>query len=286
MKSGLERFVENIVRHTDCSKEEKEDLYEELLIHLQMSRGQLMEDGLSKEEAEKKAMALFGNEGEIGSQIQQAMFPYRKELMFTLSVTSILYTVAAYCLQLFWEGNAFIMWMVVSMASSSFIFYLAVNKSVHLNRKRWINSTLVLHALIYLYGGMLSDGLSLTILPIAAGLVILLNLSLLYLTSLNSFGSSQALNRDSKIIHALNITAGIFIIGATLFIVGGSLIMIGGFSPIMLAFCLPALIWIGLYIAQVKALKKNKRLAYGLAVVPMLFIVGILLIAFLPKLMY
>ena len=84
----------------------KRDIYEELLIHLQISRDYLMEEeGLTPEKAEEKAMQLFGLEGEIGSQVQQALFPYRKELMLTLAISSILFTIGVYLSSLFVEGN-------------------------------------------------------------------------------------------------------------------------------------------------------------------------------------
>lgn len=112
MKSKLEQYVENIVCYTEGSKQEKEDLFEELLIHLELSRDNIMkEEGIGQEEAEEWAMKLFGKEGEIGSGIQQALFPYRKELMLTLAISSILATITIYLMNLFIEGDAVIGWL-------------------------------------------------------------------------------------------------------------------------------------------------------------------------------
>lgn len=39
MKSKLTNFVSQIVSQTDCTKSERADLFEELLIHLELARG-------------------------------------------------------------------------------------------------------------------------------------------------------------------------------------------------------------------------------------------------------
>ncbi|MEC2056598.1 hypothetical protein I6J18_22280 [Peribacillus psychrosaccharolyticus] len=60
---------------------ERADLYEELLIHLELARDEWMMKGKTIDESEDLAIKSFGDSGLIGSQIQQAMFPYRKEQM-------------------------------------------------------------------------------------------------------------------------------------------------------------------------------------------------------------
>ncbi|MGG3889496.1 permease prefix domain 1-containing protein [Metabacillus fastidiosus] len=281
MKSKLEQYVENIVRHTECSKEEKEDLYEELLIHLQLSRDHLIEEGLTSEKAEEKAMKLFGQEGEIGSQIQQALFPYRKELMLTLAVSSIFLTISTYLLHLFAEGDAYIGWLCFSMILSGMLLFLPLNQHVHLNKKLWMNSLLIFHTLGLLYGWLTITQLdpSITLgLTIWVWLNIALSLGLVYRTTIYDYSSNE---KHMKILHVINISSGIVITMACLFLIVGGLIMIG-FHFMMLLFAIPIAVWIGLYAAQLKVAKQNMRMAFAIGMVPVLACILIFLSIYSP----
>ncbi|WP_077212771.1 permease prefix domain 1-containing protein [Bacillus dakarensis] len=285
MRSKLEKYVENIVRHTESSRQEKEDLYEELLIHLQISRDHLMEEeGLSLEQAEEKAMQLFGQEGEIGSHIQQALFPYRKELMLALAISSILASISIYLLHVFVAGEPYIGWLCISMLLSSMILFLPLNQSIHLNRKLWLNSLLILHTLSLLYGWLLISQLnhSTTVgLTIWEWLNIALTIGLVYRTTLYDYSSNE---KHIKFLHGINITSGIMISFASLFIIVGGLIMIGELHPMMLVFASPIAIWIGLYMASIKLAKKNMKSALFIGVIPLLLCVLILLWIYFPVL--
>lgn len=269
MKSKLERYVEYIVRHTESSKEEKEDLYEELLIHLQISRDYLMEqEELTLEMAEEKAMQLFGQEGEIGIQIQQALFPYRKELMLTLSISSILFTISIYLLSLFVKGDAYIGWLCYSMGLSTMLLFLPLNQHFHFNRKLWINGLLVFHTLGQLYGWLIVSQLDLSAnvgLTIWVWLNVALSIGLVYRTTIYDYGTNE---KHMKFLHGLNITSGIIITGISLFLIVGGLIMIGEFHFMMVMFASPIAVWIALYVAQLKLAKKNKRMAFVVGIIP------------------
>lgn len=285
MKSKLEQYVENIVRHTESSKQEKEDLYEELLIHLQISRDYLMEnEGLTLEQAEKRAMELFGQEGEIGSQIQQALFPYRKELMLTLGISSILATISIYLLHVFVEGDPYIGWLCISMIFSAMLLFLPLNQHVHLNRKLWLNSLLILHTLGLLYGWLLISQLdhSATVgLTIWEWLNIALSIGLVYRTTIYDYSPSET---NIKVLHGINITSGIIISLFSLFFIVGGLIMIGELHPMMLVFASPVAIWIGLYAASIKLAKKKMKSAFFIGVIPLFLCIIIFLWIYSPKL--
>lgn len=90
MNQVFHRFIEGIIRETDSNKEEREDLYEELLSHLECSFIDYQKQGYSEEEAMRTVMTDFGDEREIGKQLQQAMYPYRRGMMLGLSIASLL----------------------------------------------------------------------------------------------------------------------------------------------------------------------------------------------------
>ncbi|WP_078549183.1 permease prefix domain 1-containing protein [Litchfieldia alkalitelluris] len=283
MKSKLERYVENIVHHTESSKKEKEDLYEELLIHLQISRDYLIEaEGLTSDEAEERAMQLFGQEGEIGSQIQQALFPYRKELMLTLSISSIIATISIYLLSLFVEGDAYIGWLCYSMVLSSMLLFLPLNQHFHINKKFWINGLLIFHTLGHLYGWLIvgqldhSGNVGLTI---WVWLNIALSIVLVYWITTYDYGSNE---KYMKLLHGLNIASGIIVIGISLFLIIGGLIMIGEFHFMMVVFACPIAVWTALYMAQVKLAKRNKKAAFVLGMIPIVACIIIFVLMYGP----
>ncbi|MED4204850.1 permease prefix domain 1-containing protein [Neobacillus mesonae] len=283
MKSKLEQYVENIVQHTECSKKEKEDLYEELLIHLQLSRDSFIaEEGLTPEMAEEKAIQQFGKEGKIGTQLQQAIFPYRKELMLALAISSILFTISLYLLRLFVEGDTHFGWLCFSMGTCAMLLFFPLNQSLHINRKLWLNSLLIFHTLGVLYGWLLTSYLNhpaSTGLTIWLWLNIALGMALVYRTTIYDYSFHE---KSMKILHGINIISGVIIIVGSLFFIWGGLIMIGTFHPMMLVFASPIAIWIGMYIAQIKLAKKNKGIALVLGSIPFIGCILIILYFYSP----
>jgi hypothetical protein len=285
MKTRLEQYIETIVQHTDCSKSEKEDLREELLIHLQLLREELIENGLSNVEAEKEAINLFGREAEIGSGLQQSYFPFRKEMILTLAISSLFFSITIYLFQLFHIGDAYIIWIISAMAINSMLLFFSLNQFANFNRKRWVNGLLITHIFVSVYGyGMTTnlDHPASTALTIWVWLNIILSLLLVYRTTIYDYHFGGTLSKEKKLLHIINITAGIFIIAASLFLVYGGLIMIGEFHFIMIIFASPILIWIGLYIAQIKLLPFYKKIAYTLTSIP---VIAALLIISYPAIM-
>src|SRR5690625_223463 len=156
MSHTLHSFVDKIVKQTGGSQNEKDDLYEELMIHLEISTEQFINEGFTKEQAEQKAMEHFGDAGEIGNQIQQAMFPFRKVMMLTLAITSIIFSVAVYLAQLFIESNNLIVWLMISIAISSLILIYANQLIPYLNRRPWLKLIIIIHAFVYAYGWIIA----------------------------------------------------------------------------------------------------------------------------------
>ncbi|WP_085992955.1 permease prefix domain 1-containing protein [Oceanobacillus senegalensis] len=282
MTNAFEKFVEKAVQQIEGNQEEKDDLYEELMVHLEMSKNEWMEQGLSEKEAEAKAMEHFGNEVEVGEQIQQAMFPLRKEMMRVLATVSIIFSIAIYLVQLFDEGDAYILWLVLSMVVSTFLFIFSIQSFAFLNRRLWMNSLLVLHIAIYLFGLLLTTGIMDTALStplfITASFIILLAIILIYRTTIHDYmESDHPLPTHAKWLHILNMTAGVGVIGFVLFFLWGILVMTGMLSPSMIIPLIPLLVWIILYIMQMNLIRKRrKKVAFILAIFPLAIIFIIL----------
>jgi len=278
MTVRFQKFVEKTVQQIEGNQQEKEDLFEELMTHLQLSKEQFIMEGLTEEEAEIKAMEHFGNEAKVGEEIQQAMFPYRKEMMRFLAVSSIIFSFAIYSVQLFFEGDAYILWLVLSIVISTSLLIFSIQSSAYLNRRLWMNSLLIIHIATYLFGALLSTGVTEPFLSrpltIIAVLIILFAIALIYRTTIHDYNpSNHPFPKHAKSLHIINMTAGVIVIGVMLFLIWGMLVMIGSASPVLVIPLVPLLVWIILYILQMNLLRKQRiRLAYSVAVIPSMII--------------
>ncbi|RNF39372.1 permease prefix domain 1-containing protein [Planococcus salinus] len=288
METNFRSYVENIMDQTECNQQEKEDMREELLIHLEMSKEDLMRKGMKEKEAERKAMELFGPEKDIGSQMQQSIFPFRKELMLTLSIISFLYTITLYLLLLFNEGNAHIGWLLFSMTTSTLLLCIALNIVVALNRRRWMNSLLMAHLLIYLYGYAIISGFELAAqlpLTISNWIILLLSLLLVYQTTIYEMNFQSGAVKEAKRLHQVNFVSGVIVIGVSLFFLWVGMMLFGGFHPAMAVMMVPFGLWLLLYVGQMKLVKKHKRAAFVLAGISLLGTAVLLVLLFFPSLL-
>jgi hypothetical protein len=277
MKKKLERFVERMIQQTDCTKSEKEDLYEELLIHLELLRDEFLQKGFSLEEAENKAIESFGSDVEIGHHIQQALFPFRKEMMLGLASSSLFFTIIVYLANLFLNGDAEIIWLVLSMTVSSTLFLLSVFPFGHAHRKRYMNTLLIAHLLLYVYGYMIASHidhtLSLFLTTFAAGIIVL---AVILLYRITLFGDVPSPAKSKVWIHAIFLTTGLFIGSVSLVFIMSGFILLGTFHPMMLVFISPLIVWGVLYVWQMRLYKKKQQISYLLVTMPILICFAIL----------
>lgn len=279
MNGVFERFVSQVVRQTDVNPEEYEDLSEELLSHLQCSFEDLRIQGFSKEEAEKMAMMNFGDKKEVGKQLQQAMYPYRREMMLVLAGASLLYAYSVYLLQLFTRSDAHIIWLVLAVLVSSTILTVTLRPVESLNRRLWMNVLLIGHIAVFTAGSMLAGGLEMrysVILTIFSYLIILLAIILVYRTTIYDFPSSrQPSQKHAKWIHFINITIGILLTAVTLFVIWGLLAFGGAEGLVFYPLLAPLAVWAVLYAVQLYLLaRQKKRSAFAIAILEVVLIAG------------
>ncbi|PWA08886.1 hypothetical protein DCC39_14080 [Pueribacillus theae] len=285
MKSNFEHYVEKILKQTACGNEEKEDISEELMTHLELLKEELMREGMNEKEAELEAMERFGPEKEIGCQLQQSIFPYRKELMLTLSVSSFIFSISVYLLLLSIEGDALIGWLIPSMFINSLLFLIALNQVVGFNRRRWMNSILITHIIIDLYGYTIVSSFDHTaFLPIAIlnWLIILLALFLVYQTTIYEMNLQGEIVKEAKRLHLINLVLGAVVAGVALFYLWVGMWLFGGYHPLILLMMIPFVLWILLYFLQMKLLKKHKGSAFVIAIISILINALILIYIFFP----
>ena len=279
MKPAFERFVTGIVRQTDCNREEREDLYEELLSHLECSFIDYKKEGYSEEEAMRTAMTNFGTEQEVGNQLQQAMYPKRKGMMLGLAVASLLYAYSVYASQLFVMGDAHIIWLVAAVIVSAAILYVTVRPVTSLNRRLWMNGLLLVHLFIFFYGLLLATDLDNRLsvgLTIIACLILLLGILLVYRTTIYDYpAKDQLAGSGMKWLHFINITTGIFVVFVSLFFVWAMLWFTDEFSAMFLLTLLPISAWAISYAIQLRLMKQQKPVwAYAVVIFQMAIILS------------
>lgn len=273
----LKKHVEKILDEIDGSREEKDDIYEELLVHLQLACEDLENTGLSKREAEEKAIKQFGEPKEVGSQIQEAMYPLRKMLFIILAAISLLYAYTIYLIELFIEGDAHYLWLLLSVGSSSLLLLIALQIRPSIDRKIVINSALILHSFIFLLGVTHP-----TFLAVVAWFIVGFSIILIYRTSMVDYELNNAKNKKTiKIFHFYNITTGIIIIGTTLFFLWAFLVFSDTFQIDMLMFLIPFAVWLVAYYVQMILLYKGKfKTAIFIALIPFLIVLAIFMFYF------
>lgn len=269
MKPKFNRYVEEIVSQTDATEEEKEDLREELLIHLELSYADKRKEGHSEKEAKRIVLEDFGGSGQIGNQIQQAMFPFRKAMMLTLAMTSLLFSVVIYVSKLFVEGDAHVVWLIVSVVVSASLLIFTLHPISLFNRKLWVNGLLLIHVFIFLYGMLLATSLETaisTLYTFVSWFIILLAIALIYRTAIVDVQMSKSV----KVFHALNMTSGIFIIAITLFFIWSVLAFgVFEFDFRLLTILIPLFIWLLSYIAGGQLIVRRKKvIAYSVSAIP------------------
>lgn len=271
MKPAFQRFIKGIVRQTDGSRDEREDLYEELLTHLQCSFFDLQRSGYSEEEATTMAMRNFGDEQEIGRQLQQAMYPFRKEMLLALSISSLLFSYIVYISQLFIMGDAHIPWLIIAVMISSLLLFVTMQAIPILNRRFWINGLLLIHLFVFLYGFLLASDINSPLsigLSIISILIIVLSIILLYRTTIYDFSTKgEMFYKDVRRLHFVNITTGLLLGAATLFWLWAALFFATDQLHIILfILSIPIVCWIISYAIQMRLLsKQKKKWAYAIA---------------------
>lgn len=280
MNKKFHTFVRQIVSQTDGTRAEKEDMYEELMIHLELSYAQFIEAGYNKKQSEKMTLQSFGDANKIGNQLQQAMFPYRKMMFLILAVTSLLYSFTLYSVTLFAGGNAHIAWLVISVVTSSSILLFSLQMLTFLERKISLNIMLTIHIFVYLFGLLIASYIEFFIpLSYISIFILVLTIVLIYRTTIYDFPVKQLEGKNyPKLFHYFNLTFGFIIISTTLFFVWVVLIFAEAFAIFMLTPLIPVLIWIVTYIAQMKLVLKGKvKTAFVVAIIPFLLTLVIIL---------
>ncbi|GAJ98100.1 permease prefix domain 1-containing protein [Geomicrobium sp. JCM 19055] len=209
--SSFPSFVARIVQQTDGSRAEHEDLYEELLTHLEDLKEDKMSNGKSEKEAEEEAMTEFGKESVLGDQIQQAKFPFRREMFLGFVFGSFLWMCALFVHIVVSEQMAVYSLFTIFIGQIA-VLVLSLNQRFVLRRKLWMNMALLVHLVLFILFGLTGLYTQATSFHVLFYVLILLNIVLIYLTTL-SYNESSKEVKTRRYFHSVQLTTG-FIIAA------------------------------------------------------------------------
>ncbi|TSB46125.1 permease prefix domain 1-containing protein [Alkalicoccobacillus porphyridii] len=264
MTRDVKSYVHSIVKQTDCTKEDYDDLFEELFGHVTMIRDEYVDEGYSLEEATDKAMKRFGQEAIIGNELQQSMFPYRRELLYVLAIAGFLLTLGMYMYLLFTMNVALPFELGIGVISNCLILFFAMNTTFRINRRRWLNTALIFHLAVLAYSSywpinLFYEGhLFFPILMIGVGF---LNIGIIFLTAL----TGPEVGR-SAFIHLINIPIGL-ILSTKALILGFGGMVFGASFLYVIGMGTPVYIWGLIYVIQYKALKRGRMPVVTIALI-------------------
>ncbi|WJY27606.1 MULTISPECIES: permease prefix domain 1-containing protein [Sporosarcina] len=275
MNASFERFVDSVVQETDCSRDEREDLCEELLVHLECAAADYKRNGYSEKEAEQMAMTSFGDGKYVGKTLQQAMYPYRRQMLLVLSIASLLMTYGLYLSQLFVMGDMHYGWLLLGVVTSSSMLFLILRPVASLNRRAVMNTLLVVHLTVMGAGLLLAMDLEKpysTVFLIYDAIVLLLGLVLIFRTTIYDVPATDInLQTGTKILHYYNLFMGLLLICGTLFFLWVYLIFASDGYLDLWKLGVPLVVWGAVYALQLTLLKRHRpRTAWVMAALQLL----------------
>lgn len=269
----IERHVEDVLKQMQSTECEREEIREELLIHLNEAKSDYIREGFSEKQAEKKVIAAFGNPHMIGRELQESMYPFQRGSLYLIGIATILFGVIFYFHLTFVIHEPTPVWLAIQLLSGSIVTLAAINISTVGRYFYLLNVVLMINII---WNGInvvsmqsLSQGQAILfsiylLVPIGLGFLFVFRNSY-YSTSHTD--SKQQKQGFVKFSYIINLLYGVIIIILSLFFLW-SFLVFAGISIHAFITLIPILIWVIFYKYQMKfiARKPGLSLATGLLV--------------------
>ncbi|SFE18104.1 hypothetical protein SAMN05216238_109140 [Lentibacillus persicus] len=147
--TNIEKHVEKILEHMQSPHDEREDIREELISHLEEAKQRYMSGGFDEKQAEKQALSDFGESDMIGHQLQESMYPYQRGFFHLIGIGTILFGVIFYVNLVFFLNEPIpVWWLAVQLLSGSAVTLAAINIS-YVGKYFYITNLLLLVNIIW-----------------------------------------------------------------------------------------------------------------------------------------
>lgn len=256
----MEKHVSRILDQMQSPPDEREEIKEELLTHLESAKYDYMNQGNSEKRAEKQALEDFGDSSLIGHGLQESLYPHQRSLLYVIGIATLLFAVFFYISMTFVIGEVEPIWLFIQMLIGSAVTLSAINIAF-MGRHYWSLNVIVLITAMW-------NGFNGVIVEQTPGrqailfwfyLVILVLLCILFVIR-NSYYSSDHTTTTKKsrnilkISYIVNIIFGVMIFAAALFYTYGFLIF-GGFNWILLFPLSSIIAWLIFFKFQMKLIQ-------------------------------
>lgn len=229
----FEKHVNQILEQMQSPSDEREEIKEELLTHLEAAKQNYITHGETEKKAEKRAIKDFGESGMIGDGLQETLYPFQRGLLYGIGIATLLLGVFMHLILTFSFGEPEPIWLFIQLVFGSLVTLVGMNIS-WIGRHFWSVNVVVF--LTAIWNGfnlvIITQFYSLQVILFMAYIFILVLLCLIFIGR-NSYFASVKTNADStkktmtKISHILNIIFGVMICVAALFMVWGMLVFTG-----------------------------------------------------------
>ncbi|WP_040977956.1 permease prefix domain 1-containing protein [Oceanobacillus jeddahense] len=283
----IEKHVEDVLKQMQSSGDEREEIREELLSHLNEAKSNYISEGFSEKQAEKKVIAAFGNSHRIGLDLQESMYPFQRELLYLIGIITLLFGVIFYVNLAFVIREPEPVWLIIQLLLGSIVMLAAINISF-VGRYFYLLNVLLMFNIIWNgINVVLMQGLSQWQAIFFSGyLLILIGLGLLFVFR-NSYYYTNQIGRKHqkqgfvKFSYMMNLLYGIIIIILCLFFLWTFIVFTGPSIAVFITL-LPILIWMIFYKYQMKfiARKPALSLATGLGVSTLAVVISFVILRF------
>jgi hypothetical protein len=258
----MKKHIQHVLQETQCPKEERAELEEELLIHLQELKQYYIDQDNSEKKAEKQAIAQFGGSKLIGRGLQESMYPWQRGLLYTIGIASLLFGMLFHLYTLIVLQEPSVAWLAIQLAAGTIVTLAAINIAFIGRHPYFLHVVVMVHLIWHAITYSLIQGM-----PIAHVFLFLVYLILLIVLELvfifrNSYFSTPASKENTrrrweiKIGYTMNLVYGMMVIAMALFFLWGLLIFTG-WSMMALYPLIPILAWFVFYKYQMKFIARK-----------------------------
>ncbi|MCP3033082.1 permease prefix domain 1-containing protein [Halobacillus sp. A1] len=257
----MEKHVKKILDHMQSPPEERQEIKDELMAHLEEAKQQHIKQGASEKKAELLAIKEFGNPGLIGNGLQESLYPYQRALLYIIGIAVLVFGALFYISMTFALGEAEPIWLLVQMSIGSAITLSAINIAF-MGRHYWSLNVLVLIAAMWNgFNGILAEQIPGRQAIFFWGYLVLLILLCILFVIRNSYYSSDPNTTKQtrnmiKVSYVVNIIFGVMICAAALFFTYGFMIF-AGFTWILMVPLSSSIAWLIFFKFQMKLIHRH-----------------------------
>ncbi|WP_449354931.1 permease prefix domain 1-containing protein [Virgibacillus natechei] len=262
----IEKHAEQVLRQMQSPDDEREEMREELLSHLNEAKRNYISEGLSEKQAEKKVVAAFGDPHMIGRELQESMYPFQRGLLYLIGIATILFGVIFYLNLSFVIREPTPVWLTIQLLLGSIVTLAAINISFVGRYFYLLNVLLMANTIWNGINFVLMQGMSRwQAILFSVYLLILIGFGLLFVfrNSYYSTNQTEVKKRKQGLVkfsYIINLLYGIAIIILSLFFFWASAIFTG-ISIYSFITLLPILIWLAFYKFQMGFIAKKPALS-------------------------